>query len=364
MKIIPRFTLLTLLLAGAAAARAAAPDAKTEPKTEAKAEAKPEPKPDAKAEAKPEAKAELVKLTQGTNGETILTLEPETQKRLGLVVANPAATQWLPEIRVTGHALDTAPLSDVLMEFGRALLTFDSSHQELERAKKLQRDENISARAFQEAEAAYRQNFAAVMAVRLKIETTWGKRLANLTGEIVVPPGTPRKMDPLLDELTRSAGLIRLDLSAGERFADPATARIETLAQHDQPLKAIFFDKLPSLDAQTQQQGLLFLQDQKNPRDFLARGEAVSATIQSSAAPVSGVVVPADAILRHAGKGWVFVQTAENSFVRRELALDRAVADGFFSADLSATNQVIINGAQTLLSAELSGGGFNTGQRD
>ena len=53
-----------------------------------------------------------------------------------------------------------------------------------------------------------------------------------------------------------------------------------------------------------------------------------------------------------------------DDFSRRELLLDRTVADGFFTEQFSATNRVVITGAQTLLSAELSGGGFNTGQRD
>ncbi len=46
------------------------------------------------------------------------------------------------------------------------------------------------------------------------------------------------------------------------------------------------------------------------------------------------------------------------------MPLDRAVDGGFFSARLSVTNRVVVTGAQTLLSAELSGGGFNSGQRD
>jgi len=352
MKMSSKIFLFAALFASMFAVRAAEPDAKADAK------------PDTKADAKAEAKTEPIKVTQGTNGETILTLDAETQKRLGLETAGLTPTEWVPEIKAYGRALDTAPLADLMMEFGQALLAFDNAHRELERAKKLKHDENISERAFQETEATYRQNFAAVMAVRLKIETACGSRIANLPGDIVVPPGTPRKMNPLLDELTRSAGLIRLDLPVGERLANPSTARIETLTKRDQPVTASFFDKLPALDSQTQQQGLLFLNDHPDTADALARGEAVTGFIKSSVAPVSGVTVPASAILRHEGKGWVFVQSGETTFSRRELLLDRTVADGFFTEQLSATNRVVVTGAQTLLSAELSGGGFNTGQRD
>jgi hypothetical protein len=339
MKIISKFVLLTTLIASTVAVCAAEPDAKTDAKTEP------------------------VKITQGTNGETILTLDAETQKRIGLEVASPAATEWQPEIKAFGRALDTAPLRDLLMDFFRAEMTFDTSHQELERAKQLKKDSNISDRAFQDAEAIYRQNFAAVMATRLKIENGWGKRIAEMTGEIVVPPGT-RKQNLDLEKLTDSHSLIRIDLPAGERLAEPQAARIVPLAKRELPVTASFFGELPVMDAQTPQQGLLFLNDKPNTADRLIPGEAVTAFIKSGEAPVSGVVIPASAILRHEGKGSVFVQTGENNFSRREIPLDRAVDGGCFSAELSATNRVVVTGAQTLLSAELSGGGFNAGQRD
>ena len=340
MKMIPKFVLFTALLACAVAVRSAEPDAK------------------------PEVKTVAFKITQGTNGQTILTLDAETQKGIGLEVANPAATEWQPEIKAFGRVLDTAPLVELLSDLGRAQIAFDNSHQELERAKQLKKDNNISERAFQDTETAYRQNFAAVTTARFKIQTNWGKRIAEMTGKIVLPPGTPRKPDVDLDKLAVSGGLIRIDLPAGERLSEPQAARIVPLAKRDLPVTASFFDELPMMDAQTQQQGLLFLNDKPSTADRLIPGEAVTAFIKSGEAPVSGVVIPASAILRHDGKGWVFVQTGENNFSRREIPLDRAVDGGFFSAEFSATNRVVVTGAQTLLSAELSGGGFNAGQRD
>jgi hypothetical protein len=51
--------------------------------------------------------------------------------------------------------------------------------------------------------------------------------------------------------------------------------------------------------------------------------------------------------------------------VRVEIPLDRLTDSGWFVSEyLSATNRIVVTGAQTVLSAELSGGGFNTGERD
>ena len=81
--------------------------------------------------------------------------------------------------------------------------------------------------------------------------------------------------------------------------------------------------------------------------------------------PVSGVTVPVGAVLRHQGAGWVYVQTAANQFRRVKIPLDRLTDTGWFvSENLSVTNRIVVGGAQTVLSAELSAGGFSTGQRD
>ena len=298
-------------------------------------------------------KTEAVKITQNTNGETTVTLNVATQNRLGLAITNLVATEWSPEIKAFGRVVDPAPLLDLLTDFGKALMIFDASHQELERAKQLKKDSNLSEKAFQETEAIYRQNFLAVMVARQKIEASWGKKFPEMFGEIVVPPGTPRKMNPEVDAATRPGNLIRIDLPVGERGLNFSSARIEPLSKAESPITANFFDALPVVDSQTQQRGILFWRQTGQ----LIPGEAVTAFIQSAVAPVSGVTIPANAILRHEGKAWIFCQTSETNFLRREISLDHAVDGGFFTAELSATNRVVMTGAQTLLSAELTSGG-------
>jgi multidrug efflux pump subunit AcrA (membrane-fusion protein) len=294
-----------------------------------------------------------------------VTMDAETQDRIGLKTEAPAALQLTPEMKVYGRVLDPAPLVDLLMELGRAEITYDSSHQELERAKQLKQDNNISERAFQDTATAERQNLAAATAILFKIQSVWGKRIAELTGPIVVAPGTQRKTDELLLKFPAAAVLIRVDLPAGERLDQSApSARIVPLSEKTAPVLAVGFDKLPTIDPQTQQQGFLLIADQ-SPTNSLTPGEAVTAFIKTAGEPVSGVVVPASAVLRHEGKGWVYVQTESNQFVRTEIPIDRLMDNGWFVPEnLSATNRIVVSGAQTVLSAELSGGGFNTGARD
>ena len=294
-----------------------------------------------------------------------VTLDRETQERLGLKMESPAPAQWQPAMKAYGQVLDPAPLLDLAMELSRAEIALDSSRQELERAKRLQADNNISGRAYLDAETAHAQNLAAVEAVRFKIQTAWGRKIANLMGPVEAPPGVERQPDKFLEELRDGTALIRVDLPAGGRMENHSqTARIVTLSEDTAPVTAVCFDLLPTLDPQTQQQAVLFTAGQPaNGR--LIPGEAVNAFIQSPGEPVSGVVVPASAILRYEGTGWAYVQTDTNQFVRAAVPLDRWLDGGWFvSENLSATNRIVVSGAQSVLSAELSAGGFSTGQRD
>jgi hypothetical protein len=67
--------------------------------------------------------------------------------------------------------------------------------------------------------------------------------------------------------------------------------------------------------------------------------------------------------LRHQGKAWIYLQTGDGEFTRKEIS-DFNSSGGWFARDLSPTNRVVVGGAQTILSTELSSGGFNTGERD
>ncbi len=312
------------------------------------------PKADAAADTKPDASADAG-----------VTIDADTQTRLGLATGSPTAADWQPEIKAYGQVLDRAPLGDALLELSRAEIAFDSSHIELERAKVLQAQNNISQRAYQDSETTYQQNFASAQAAFVKIRQTWGPEIASLTGDIVLPPGTVRKPNPQLAALTDSSSLIRVDLPAGERLPDlKGAVRLVPLAEKVPPVNGICFDRLPVMDPQTQQQSLLCVADGADAQKLIP-GEAVTAYVKTAGNLVSGVVVPASAVLRYQGANWIYVQTGTNRFSRAAITLDKSAENGWFVADgLAATNHIVVTGAQSVLSAELSGNGFTTGERD
>ena len=65
-----------------------------------------------------------------------------------------------------------------------------------------------------------------------------------------------------------------------------------------------------------------------------------------------GVFIPLSAVVRFAGKSWVYVKTDADKFRRMPLAVDRALGEGFFTDALEVDDSIVTNGAQLLLSEE------------
>ncbi|HXP62820.1 MAG TPA: hypothetical protein VN829_20130, partial [Dongiaceae bacterium] len=77
-------------------------------------------------------------------------------------------------------------------------------------------------------------------------------------------------------------------------------------------------------------------------------------------APVDGVVIPREAVVRAEGAGWVYVldNASGNSFIRTEVALGHPTEAGWFvTGGVGANDRLVVNGAQELLSIELKGAG-------
>ena len=68
--------------------------------------------------------------------------------------------------------------------------------------------------------------------------------------------------------------------------------------------------------------------------------------------PQNGVLVPSSAMIRFAGKNWVYVKTQAEQFERMALPVDRPLAEGFFTDAFKTNDLIVSSGAQLLLSEE------------
>jgi hypothetical protein len=290
-----------------------------------------------------------VKIRQSADGLVMLSLTPEIQERLGLKTAALTATRWQPEVKANGFVIDPSVLAAAVADLESARGAAEISAKELQRQKTLTAQANASVRALETAQATAAHDEVALAAAQLKFKQNWGTELFRDSGKI-------------LAQITNNqVTLVQLSPSAGENLpASITSARIVSAMTEINAVDAEFYDALTGVDPQTQEQSLFFLVKERT----LPANAAVTGFIKISGAAATGAVIPAAAVLRYEGLGWVYVQNGTNDFTRTTISLERPARDGWFVENISPTNHIIVRGAQAALSAELSSGSFNTGERD
>jgi hypothetical protein len=306
----------------------------------------------ADADDKPAAAPAVSAVKRNGNGEMVVTVDAATQKRIKLEVTNLTAAAWQPEVTGHGRVLAPTTLAAAIVDLTAARLSAGASGKELERLKALAADNNASAHTLETAELAANHDRLSWEALHTKFTGDWGPSLAGR-----------KDLDDLVRALSeRKESLVRLVLPAGESVAGPvASAQVAVFPDTDQLIAADVIESRLGVDPDTQGRVFLLLVKDR----ALPWNAAVTGQLSLGGESLSGVEVPAAAVLRHEGRGWVYLQTADDEFTRHEVPLDRLTGTGWFvTGGLATTNVVVTAGAATILSAELSGGGFNTGERD
>lgn len=283
------------------------------------------------------------RVTHGTNGETVVTLDAATRERMGLTLQALTATRLAPEVKGYGRVIDPAPLVLSLTEAAAAEATGEVSRKEAERLRGLRALENASDRAVEAAEAAAKKDQLAAHAVRARLLLAYGRSLVGSKELSDIAPGL----------IEGRLALVRVDIPAGERLpGKPKTARFVPLTPGAEVASDDYLGPATSVDPQFQGQGFMFLVKDPAP----APGTALVGFILTDGAPVAGLLVPADAVVRHLGRNWVWAQSGESAFVRKPVVLGRKTGDAYFvSEGFAAGEKVVVVGAQQLLSEELKG---------
>ncbi len=280
---------------------------------------------------------------RGTGGELILTLDAETQKRIGLRI-EPLAASKLPQEKLGyGRVVDISPLASLVGELATTQAILSASNKELQRVRALRdQGENASARALEAVEAAFQRQQIAVHAIQQRVELAWGKAIA----------GREDLPDFVHSLVTQEVALLRVDLPAGEWLEpNPTNARV-LLSPDVEPTAAKIVGPAPNISPEMQGQAFLLL---VNPRpNHLTPGAAVTVLLAQPGEPLHGVAVPREALLRVAGKEWVYVQINDETFARREIPATHPLPSGWFvTSPLAPNDRIVVGGAQTLLSEEL-----------
>ncbi len=277
----------------------------------------------------------------GPAGETMVTLDQETQKRISLKVEPVREAKLSPQLKAYGRVLDPAPLAALAAELASAEAANTVSQKEFDRLKRLTKEQNISERAFQAAEAVARQSQLRSDSIRTRLLLEWGKTIAEQSD-----------LSTFVQSLASAqTAVVRVDLPGAEILGEPPIrARLVLSPAHTNSTAAQLLGIAPTVDPQMQGQGFLFLANA--PSWQLLPGKAVTAYLLS-AGSTNGVLVPDSAVVRHAEQGWVYVQTSDTTFARRRISLDYFTENGWFvTSGIERTGRLVVSGAQALFSEE------------
>jgi hypothetical protein len=282
------------------------------------------------------------RVERGQDGTPVLKLDADTQQRLGLQTALPDAGFVTRQLTATARVLDGAPLAGQFNDIRAAQTVLDAARLDFERKKKLfENGQNASAAAVEAADALLKQSQVALEGERDRLATAWGANLASRDDLKALARSL----------LARESALVRVELLATAKLAtEPQTVRV--LRQNGDEL-ATAHVLGPALSADSAVMGQAFLALVATNAASLVPGSSLVVRLDTGVRD-SGAVLPRDAVVRHAGRGWVYVKTGDQTFARREVLLDRPHPDGWLVSG-EWKQPVLISGAQSLLSEELKG---------
>jgi multidrug efflux system membrane fusion protein len=288
------------------------------------------------------------------NGQTYITLDEPTQKRLGFILATLASTTTRAQATLPAVVLSVQELASsrnayiaAQAQLQKARLQAGVAGKEYARLKTLYGDEqNISEKSLQAAEAALQSDEADVGAAgqQLNLQASairqeWGPVATGWVTE-----GSAQ----LQRALDGTDALIQLTVPGGAGFAAPKTVSLELPGGVRR--QASLVSAFPRLDPRIQGRSYLY---RASGQPGLSPGLNLVARLPVGGA-LQGVVIPASAVVWSEGRAWVYTEVSAGRFSRSPVATDVPVDNGFFAAQgFSPGDKIVTVGAQALLSEEM-----------
>ncbi len=291
-------------------------------------------------------------------GRPVVRISAESQKAAGIAVQALKSARREAAVEVYGIVANLQPLAELrgrylaaTAESRAARATLAAAESEYRRMEMLFRDDrNVSEQALMSAEGRYRAEVARQAAAD-QAAASIGDAMRGTWGETVTGWATNPDSQTIRSLLQQSAFLVQLvfpyDLPRanlrGKVAVAPAMAR-ENLHP------ASFVAVSPQIDPAFPGETYFYL---VNGGGFRS-GMRIAARIGMGGPAVSGVIVPSAAVVWRAGKAWIYVKDDEQTFAPYEVSTADEMEGGWFNTTgFDADGEVVVSGAQLLLSEEL-----------
>ena len=304
-------------------------------------------------------------------GVNIVSLSPATQQNSGIQTIKINSANFNGEIKSFGNVISIDGLTEaksrylsLISDIGIAKAANSHNLKQYQRLKTLNADDkNVSDQALQAAQANVEADNAKISANQLQLKNLiantklqWGEQLAGLAFDDLIFKNKP---PPHLANLVSQKNVliqISLPLSSNTPKAGDSV-RVTPLNETVAPIQAIYVS--PATQSDSNGFGKTFYYSA--PADLLRIGMRVNVVTESSTkTSASGVVIPSNAVVWYAGKAWAYFKNGQDKetvqFIRKPISTDTEIDSGknsgWFNQGISENSEVVISGAQLLLSEE------------
>ncbi len=305
-----------------------------------------------------EEEIETLNRVSENDGVHVVNISLAAQQNSGIKTAKVATAQYQGEIKSFGNVVSIDSLIEAKTNYlnlksnaNLARATSGQNIQQYQRLKTLNDDDkNVSDRAVQEALAVVNADKAQVTASELQLKNLqnsvrlqWGEALAALVFADNLPPHLANLLD-------RKNVLIQMTLPLSTAMPKSGSSIIVTpINDADMRIKAVYVSPASTSDANVFGKTFYY----SAPAEQLRIGMRVSVELSNNTSDsVSGVIVPSSAVVWYAGTPWAYFKQKPDQFLRKPISTDTEVETGWFNRELDANNEVVVSGAQLLLSEE------------
>ncbi len=297
------------------------------------------------------------------NGLSIVSLSAATQQNSGITTAKLLSSSFINAQKSIGTVVAIDSLIEAKANYLRAKSDIalvraasGANSQQYQRLKTLNEDDkNVSDKVVQDALAAVNGDQAKITASELQlnnlqnaVKVQWGNTLASIVyGD--------KSAAHLLNLLNRKNVLVQVSLPPESPMpAAGSTLNLSPLNTSNITVKAIYISPAALSDANGYGKTFYY----SAPADELRIGMRVNTeAIASNSKVSSGAVIPNQAIVWFGGKPWAYFKqgtskSGDDQFVRKPINTDTEVDSGWFNHGMTDEEEVVISGAQLLLSEE------------
>lgn len=296
----------------------------------------------------------------------VVRLSAEQQKQIGLETAVLKAAPHAEQFRAYGAVLDIARITELTNSYANAQAQLQIADAKLEvarsafeRARSLVQSAALPKKEAELAEANFRTDQAALASAQSQVKTlaaTAQQEWGPVIGKAIV------ERSPVVVRLIeREQFLVQVTLSPGVSLAQTPGTALSQAPSRTTNIDLTYISPATRTDPRIQ--GLSYFFAAPGDSGLLPGMNTI--VYVPSGRTYEGVFVEDTAIVRWHGESWVYLRLDPQTFRRHPISTDQPVSDDdYVVRDIPPGSEIVVQGAQVLLSEEAKSELRGTGDND